>query len=326
MASTAAGSRYGVAKEATIVAVQALDCKGNAHDSVFISAMDWAVADIKKARVPSVISISLGGKHAEILDDAARRVVDAGVTLVTAAGNLGANACQTSPGDSPKSITVGAVDQFDRWSSFSNWGPCVTLFAPGQDITAAYPRVGEDGQVRTDGAGTESGTSMATPHVAGAALQILQLHPTFSPADVRRALLCMATAGVIKGLGPSSPNRLLHAGNDLLLEKNAKLITFQHEKSQETSCRVPSDVHATHYGLSVGYVVPSNELVIQEVRGDGDDDQGEDNGDDDGDEEKDEDDDAKEEEEEEEEAKEQQTRKQRKQHHERTVRQSALQP
>jgi len=293
-ASTAAGTTYGVAKNATIVVVQALNCKGEAADRELLHAFEWTVTDHKQQAgvVPAVVTLSLGGSYSEVLNDAARQVADSGMVVVTAAGNEAADACQTSPASEPSSITVGAIDSDDRWAVYSNWGQCVTLFAPGSDITAAYPQKGYH-----TSAAILSGTSMATPHVAGAALQILQSHPAFSHDDVKRSMLCMATQNAIAGLDPYSPNRLLHTGFALEDEHNSKLVSQQHfdaeaEEAAEhagglgytsftgytsansTKMTPPANtchlmegqqVTANGYGPSTGYVVPEAQRVDGDV-------------------------------------------------------------
>jgi len=293
-ASTAAGATYGVAKNATVVVVQALNCKGEASDRELLHAFEWTVTDHKNhhTEVPSVVTLSLGGGYSDVLNDAARQVADSGMVVVTAAGNEASDACQTSPGSEPSSITVGAIDSEDRWAVYSNWGQCVTLFAPGTDITAAYPEAG----YKTSAA-ILSGTSMATPHVAGAALQILQTHPKYSHDDVKRSMLCMSTENVITGLDPYSPNKLLHTGLTLEDAHNAQLISQQRFSDAEeqaaekagglgytsftgygassnttmtpsaTKCHLldGQEGKATGYGPSNGYIVPTQARVTEEV-------------------------------------------------------------
>ena len=205
-ASTAAGRLYGVAKEAEIVVVQGLDCNGTASNSMFIAALDWAVGDAKRRGKPAVMTMSLGGDRDSSLDQAAQRAAAHGFAVVSASGNDGGDSCDMSPGADAHAISVGAVDRSDRLASYSNRGKCTNLLAPGTQIIAAC--IGEG----RDSAAALSGTSMATPHVAGAVLQLLQAHPHYQPADIMHALDCMATKGVVSGLDGATPDRLLRTG------------------------------------------------------------------------------------------------------------------
>ena len=221
-ATTAVGSTFGIAKEASVISVQSLDCTGSATNSQVLMAFEWAVNDALSSGEPSVITLSLGGEYSEFLNKGTTRVVEYGIPVIVASGNDGANACQTSPASTPAAITVGGTDMEDGYASYSNNGPCVDIHAPGSEIVAGYVVTGH-----TNAAAVLSGTSMATPHVAGAALQMLQLHPTMRPDDVKRSLLCMASTNVIHGLDAYTPNRLLHTGEALSFNENVRLLNGQ---------------------------------------------------------------------------------------------------
>ncbi len=150
--------------------------------------------------------MSLGGGASRALDDAVSASISAGVSYAVAAGNENQNACNASPARVSSAITVGATTRTDRRASFSNFGSCVNLFAPGQDITAAW-------HTGTGAINTISGTSMASPHVAGVVALILQSNQSASPSAVANHLYSTATTGVLSSIGSGSPNRLLFKGN-----------------------------------------------------------------------------------------------------------------
>jgi subtilisin family serine protease len=202
VAGTVGGSTYGVAKAAKLYAVRVLDCAGSGTNSGVIAGMDW-VAQNRVA--PAAANMSLGGGASQAIDDAIQRMVNAGVATVVAAGNENQNACNVSPSRAPNAITVGSTTRTDARSSFSNFGSCVDLFAPGSDITSAW----HTGDAVTN---TISGTSMASPHVAGVAALYLQGNPTASPATVASAIVGSTTAGKVTSAGTGSPNKLLFSG------------------------------------------------------------------------------------------------------------------
>lgn len=198
VAGTVGGSTYGVAKGVNLVPVRVLDCRGSGTWSGVIGGMDWVA---ENASGPSVANMSLGGGANASIDDAIARMTGAGVTTVVAAGNENTDACTTSPARAPSALTVAASDSADRRASFSNYGSCVDLFAPGVGITAAW----HTGDTATN---TISGTSMASPHVAGMAALVLQGSPGASPAQVESAIEGDATSGAVSGTA-GSPNLLL---------------------------------------------------------------------------------------------------------------------
>ncbi len=199
VAGTVGGSTYGVAKSVNIVSVRVLDCNGSGSYSGIIAGIDWVTANAQK---PAVVNLSLGGSASPALDQAVRNSIASGVTYAIAAGNEGADACGISPARAAEAITVGATDAGDVRASFSNYGSCVDLFGPGVAITSASNS--GDG-----GAAVMSGTSMATPHVAGAAALYLSANPSATPAQVQSALLAASVQDAVGDAGAGSPNRLL---------------------------------------------------------------------------------------------------------------------
>ncbi len=198
VAGTVGGTTYGVAKGVTLVPVRVLNCRGSGTNSGVIAGVDWVAAQSYR---PAVANMSLGGGASTALDNAVTAAVSAGVTFVVAAGNSNVDACTASPARAPTAITVGATTNTDARASYSNFGTCVDIFAPGSSITSAWHK--SDTQTSTI-----SGTSMASPHVAGVAALYLQ-GGNASPATVTNALTNGATTGKITSLGTGSPNRLL---------------------------------------------------------------------------------------------------------------------
>jgi subtilisin family serine protease len=203
VAGTVGGATYGVAKDVKIVGLRVLGCDGSGSFSDFIAAVDWVTTNAKR---PAVANMSLGGPLSKALDAAVKRSVDSGVTYAIAAGNESKNACKGSPAAAPDAITVGAVDSADARPTFSNYGKCLDIFAPGVDIVSA-------GKGSNTAVKTMSGTSMASPHVAGAAALVLAAHPGWTPRQVRDDLVANAGAGLVRNPGKGSPNRLLHTGH-----------------------------------------------------------------------------------------------------------------
>lgn len=197
VAGTVGGTTWGVAKHVSLTAVRVLDCNGSGTSSGVIAGVDWVTAH---AQFPAVANMSLGGGHSAALDAAVSRAIDAGISVAVAAGNSNINACSGSPSKVPAAITVASSTTGDSRSSFSNWGSCIDLFAPGSDITSTWTNGGTH---------TISGTSMASPHVAGAIALYLEAHPDATPATVAASLKGFATADKISGLN-GSPNLLLN--------------------------------------------------------------------------------------------------------------------
>ncbi|MEW1832762.1 S8 family peptidase [Streptomyces sp. NPDC088196] len=199
VAGTIAGTTYGVAKKAKVVAVRVLDNAGAGTTSQVIAGIDWVT---RHAHKPAVANLSLGGYHNAQLDTAVRNSIASGVTYTVAAGNDGLSAGLYSPADVKEAITVGATDKTDARAAFSNYGPAVDLFAPGVSITSAS-------YASDTGKATFSGTSMASPHAAGAAAVYLAVHPRATPAQVSAALVAGAVSGKVSGEGAGSPDKLL---------------------------------------------------------------------------------------------------------------------
>ncbi|MFL5350888.1 MAG: Ig-like domain-containing protein [Hyalangium sp.] len=202
VAGSIGGTISGVAKGVTIHPVRVLSCAGEGTGEQVLAGMDWIVANHVS---PAVVNMSLGGEAEQSIDDAVAQAVAAGIVYVVAAGNDSADACTESPARAPQAITVGATDYFDSLTYYSNFGTCVDMFAPGDEIESAW---------YTSDTATEvlSGTSMATPHVTGAAALFLEGHPTATPADVQRELVNRGTHNAISYLDDASPNVLLYTG------------------------------------------------------------------------------------------------------------------
>lgn len=204
-ASTALGARWGVAKKALLNGVRVLGCSGSGSWSGILSGLDWSVQQIENSPLTGVISMSLGGPKSSILDRAVASAVRQGAVVVVAAGNEDSNACGTSPANEPLAIAVGASTQTDQRASFSNYGTCVDIFAPGVSVRAAN-------HLSNTGTTLLSGTSMACPHVSGAAaLEIQKLkrnNRAITPSTVRNALIGSATSGALGNLR-GGPNLLL---------------------------------------------------------------------------------------------------------------------
>ncbi|HWS90724.1 MAG TPA: S8 family peptidase [Pyrinomonadaceae bacterium] len=202
VAGTIGGSTYGVAKGVTLHRVRVLDCNGDGTDSTVISGVDWVTAN---RQLPAVANLSLGGGASTALDNAVQAMINAGVTTAVAAGNdYRLNACNYSPARLAAAITVGSTTSTDSGSDFTNIGTCLDLFAPGSSIQSAW-------WTSDTATNTISGTSMATPHVAGVAALYLQNNPGASNQTVRDAIVNTATTNVLTNIGTGSPNRLLYS-------------------------------------------------------------------------------------------------------------------
>lgn len=200
VASTLGGATYGVAKSVSLVAVRVLDCAGSGTTSGVIAGLDW-IAQNHPANAPGVVNMSLGGISNTSLDTAVSALISRGITVVVAAGNSADDACKYSPARVTGAITVGATNSLDQYASYSNFGSCVDISAPGSAITAAW--FGSDSDLRTI-----SGTSMATPHVAGVVARMLAVSNQV-PSAVAVALISSANSDKVSGLPSGTANLLL---------------------------------------------------------------------------------------------------------------------
>ncbi|MER7460469.1 S8 family serine peptidase [Micromonospora sp. NPDC126480] len=203
VAGTVGGSAYGVAKATRLVAVKVLNCSGSGTNAGVIAGVDWVTANAVK---PATANMSLGGGASSAVDNAVTNSINSGVTYALAAGNSNANACNSSPARTPAAITVGATTSSDARASYSNYGTCLDIFAPGSSITSAW-------STSDTSTNTISGTSMASPHVAGAAALVLGANPSWTPQQVRDYLVNNATNNVVGSPGSGSPNKLLYVVN-----------------------------------------------------------------------------------------------------------------
>ena len=199
VAGTVGSATWGVAKSVTLVAVKVLNCSGSGTNSGVIAGVNWAVTN--KGSATAVANMSLGGGFSQAVNDAVNTAASKNLVMVVAAGNENQNACNVSPASAASAITVGSTTNTDARSSFSNYGSCVDLFAPGSNITSTW--IGS-----TTATNTISGTSMASPHVAGAAVLRIAAGSSTNSA-VTGAVISSATTNVVSGVN-GSPNRLLY--------------------------------------------------------------------------------------------------------------------
>jgi len=221
VAGTVGGVVYGVAKQVQLIAVKVLNCGGSGSWEGVIGGTNWVVQQYQAKRRPSTANMSLGGGRYQLLNDAVEAGVRAGVVFVVAGGNSNADACNYSPASARLAITVGSTDvgsnggaQVDIRSSFSNFGTCTDMWAPGTMVTSAW--IGSNTATRTI-----SGTSMASPHVCGVANLILHAHPTYSAIEVEAHMIEESTKGIINlscgNRAPclASPNRMVFSACDV---------------------------------------------------------------------------------------------------------------
>ena len=203
VAGTTGGTTYGVAKSVTLHAVRVLNCQGSGTNTGVIAGVDWVTSQHAPG-TPAVANMSLGGGASSALDSAVNNSINDGVSYAIAAGNSNANACNSSPARVAAANTVGSTTSTDARSSFSNFGTCLDIFAPGSSITSAW-------STSDTATNTISGTSMAAPHVAGAIALYLQTNTGATPATVTSALIGNSTLNKVTNPGTGSPNRLLYS-------------------------------------------------------------------------------------------------------------------
>jgi serine protease len=259
VAGTIGGSLYGVAKKVKLVGVRVLNCSGSGRNSDVIEGIEWVTANHVK---PAVANMSLGGPASQAIDDAVRASVKAGITFVVAGGNENSNACNKSPARVTEAITVGSIAKSDKRSDFSNWGTCLDVFAPGSDITSAW-------HTSDSATNTISGTSMASPHVAGVVALLLSASPLLSPAEVNAAIVNNALVGKVSDTKTGSPNKLLNSEfllsskppigteppvDDDVLDVGSRRIGLKGEKAQERVLKlnVPTGLKQVEVSISGG--------------------------------------------------------------------------
>lgn len=245
VSGTIAGTTYGVAKNARIVPVRVLDCSGQeGTSSLIVQGLSWVINHHQSNPGPAVVNMSLVLYPSAAVDAAVQAVINSGITVVAASGNTGSigagNSCLWSPARVPAVITVNASDASDNDASFSNYGSCSDLYAPGVSIRSAG--IGSTTEITT-----KSGTSMATPHVTGAVARILSEDPTLSPAAVASRLMSLAT-NIDFGLAQyGDPNKLLFMG----IDPNSLVSRLAGADRYSTSVAISSSFSA---GVPVVYV------------------------------------------------------------------------
>jgi subtilisin family serine protease len=194
VAGLVGGSSYGVARASTLVPVRVLDCNGGGTLSTLLAGLDWILADYTQSGRPAVVNMSLGGDASSALDAAVEKLMASGLTTVVAAGNNNQDACRTSPARVPGAITVAASDEADARAEFSNYGPCVDLFAPGANILS-------DSYMSTSATAVGSGTSASAPLVAGVAALYLEKYPDASAGALAQTITSHATVDALTAIG-----------------------------------------------------------------------------------------------------------------------------
>jgi oryzin len=211
-AGTIGGSTKGIAPLTELVAVKVFDANGNGPWSGVLAGLDWAVRHATaNGRVGrAVVNMSLGGSRWSVIEDAVTAAVRAGVAVVVAAGNAGQPVNTTSPAACPDAITVGAIDDGDVRPYWSNWGAGLDFFAPGAEIESAW--------IEDDHAyASESGTSMAAPHVTGLVAYLMEQFGPHTPQQMRDRLNALATRGVVADAGDGSTNAIVYNGNEMFM-------------------------------------------------------------------------------------------------------------
>ncbi|KAJ3525706.1 hypothetical protein NMY22_g10463 [Coprinellus aureogranulatus] len=204
VSGTAAGTTYGVAKKANLIAVQVLNSSGSGATSGIVSGLNWVLTQVRNSGRPSIVSMSLGGTASSSLDNAVASLTSAGIHVVVAAGNSNTNAQNTSPARAPSAITVGAITVSDARANYSNYGAVVDVFGPGSNVISSW--IGSSNSATN----SISGTSMATPHVAGVVAYLIAKDGNISPAAMETKIKNLATKNAISGIPSGTANNLLH--------------------------------------------------------------------------------------------------------------------
>jgi len=234
-AGTVGGKQFGVAKGVTLHAVKVLSDSGSGTTFGITNSMDWVG---KNAIKPAVASMSLGGGFSSALNNALDSIVEAGIVVVTASGNENTDACRKSPGSAPLAINVGATDPTDDRASFSNYGRCLDIWAPGRDVLSAVATGDTDSK-------KYSGTSMACPHVSGAAALLMSASPDMTPAEVKAKLVEVATPDAVKDAKTDSPNLLLYSAPD----SDASLL----EQAPSSTCEEHGHCGRAYQACCIGF-------------------------------------------------------------------------
>jgi subtilisin family serine protease len=245
VAGTVGSRSYGVAKGVRLYSVRVLDCKGSGSWSQVIAGIDWVT---QNRVLPAVANMSLGGSASGSVNTALQNSSNAGVTYAVAAGNDNANACNYSPSSAPEAITVGATTSSDSRANFSNYGSCVDVFAPGLYIVSTW-------NSSDDATNNLSGTSMASPHTAGAAALYLQAHPWAPASEVAWAVKASATSNIVTLSGSGSPNRLLNTINILnpppppAVTDQPPTASFSASCKRNTGCKFNASSSSDDFGI-----------------------------------------------------------------------------
>ena len=201
VAGTIGSKTFGVAKKTTLIPVRVLDCAGSGLYSSVIAGLNWIAGNYIPGE-PAVVNMSLGGPASSTLDEAVNNLISKGLSVVVAAGNDNLNACDYSPARTPDAITVGATNTDDSRASYSNFGSCLDIFAPGTSIPSTWLGVNYYSIL--------SGTSMAAPHVAGVIVRFLAQYRGLTPAQVTKSIKTSSTKNLVTSGGTGSPNRLVY--------------------------------------------------------------------------------------------------------------------
>lgn len=250
-AGIAGGSTYGVAPAVRLIPIRVLDCTGSGTISGVIAGIDWAIGH--HTTTPAVMNLSLGTSKSASLDSAVDRAFADGITMVVAAGNSNVDACNTSPaGDKVSALTVGASTTSDSRASFSNFGDCLDIFAPGVSITSA-------GISSATASAVMSGTSMAAPHVTGLVARYLSVNLTANPTTVMNAIIAESTPDVVTNAGTASPNRLAFASSGVVPSPSSSA------PSSTSPGTTPSTAPSTNAPTTTVTVPPTTTTTIPPV-------------------------------------------------------------